>query len=233
MEINNTLNFDKIDKTIDRLCIRIEERFPSSGLGKTCRDFHSFAQMSKENIAWITRPLFWIRIAAYLVIGVTSLLLIYSTSLVDFKLKNTFSEWATVAEASTNNIVLLGAAFFFLFTLENRVKRKRALKFLNEIKGFAHVVDMYQLTKDPTMIGQGPKIILTKNSPKRGLTKFELQRYLDYSSEFLSLIAKVAAVYSQRLPDEVVVQTSNEIETLCSEINNKIWQKMLLLNMKT
>jgi len=135
-----------------------------------------------------------------------------------------------LAEASLNNVVLLSAAFFFIFTLENRLKRVRAIKYLNEIKGFAHVVDMYQLTKNPQILGG--EIKDTEHSPKRTLTKFEMQRYLDYSSEFLSLIGKVAALYSQKLPDEVVTQTSSDIQNLCSATSNKIWQKMIILSLK-
>ena len=232
MKINNTLQFDRIQKTIGLLSLRINERFPDSGLSKTCRDFHLFNQKSKTNIAWIIRPIFYIRAMSYLIIAVICIFVIYSCYIfIDFRLENTFSEWATVAEASINDLILIGAAFFFLFTLENRVKRTRALKYLNEIRGFAHVVDMLQLTKDPQLIGETLEKISTQNSPKRELSKFELQRYFDYCSEFLSLIGKVAAVYAQSLPDEVVVRSSSEIENLCSSITNKIWQKILILNL--
>jgi len=134
------------------------------------------------------------------------LALIYGLTLTNLNIKNSFTDLVTLAEASLNNIVLLSAAFFFIITLENRLKRMRANKYLNEIKGFAHVVDMYQLTKNPQLIGREKRN--TEHSPKREMTKFEMQRYLDYSSEFLSLIGKVAALYSQSLPDEVVMQTS-------------------------
>ncbi len=228
MEINNTLDSGKIEKTIGILAKRIHERFPDSSLGRTCDDFYGFSKKSKVNIDWIDKPFILIRIVTYLVIALTILLVIYSITLVDFKIKNTFSEIATVAEASINNIVLLSAAFFFLFTIENRLKRKRAIKFLNEIRGFAHVVDMHQLIKDPQRIDENR--IDTENSPKRELTKFEMQRYLDYCSEFLSLIGKVAALYSQSLPDVEVVQASSEVENLCANITNKVWQKLVILN---
>ena len=230
MEINNTLQFEKIEKTIKRLSVRIKERFPNSGLGKTCDDFHLFTSESKKHINWISKPIVLIRAITYSCIGVFSILLIYGLTLTNLKLKNSFTDLITVAEASLNNIVLLGAAFFFIFTLENRIKRVRAIKYLNEIKGFAHVVDMYQLTKNPQLIGREKKN--TEHSPKREMTKFEMQRYLDYSSEFLSLIGKVAALYSQHLPDEVVAQTSSEIQNLCSDTSNKIWQKMIILSMR-
>lgn len=230
MEINNTLQFEKIEKTIKNLSFRIKERFPNSGLGKTCDDFYHFTSESKKHINWISKPILFIRGITYLLITIFSFLLIYGLTLTNLKVKNTFTDLITVCEASLNNIVLLGAAFFFIFTLENRLKRVRAIKYLNEIKGFAHVVDMYQLTKNPLLIGTKKKD--TEHSPKRELNKFEMQRYLDYSSEFLSLIGKVAAVYSQSLPDEVVTQTSSEIQNLCSDTSNKIWQKMIILSLE-
>lgn len=229
MEINNTLDFEKIEKTIERLAIRILERFPQSSLGNTCKDFHRFTLASQKNIVWIEKPIFWIRFLTGTAILISLISIIYSISIIDFSVKKTLAEYATVAEASINNVVLLGAAFFFLFTLENRFKRIKAIKLLNEIRGFAHVVDMHQLTKDPHSIAE---YIFTEHSPPRDLSDFELQRYLDYSSEFLSLVGKVAAVYSQRLPDEIVVQSASEIENLCANINNKIWQKLMILSIE-
>jgi len=99
---------------------------------------------------------------------------------------------------------------------------------INELRVTVHVIDMLQLTKDPTLINS--PLISTKNSPERTLTKMELERYLDYSSELASIIAKVGALYSQSLPDEVVVKSVNEIETLCTGLSRKIWQKIMILN---
>ena len=102
------------------------------------------------------------------------------------------------------------------------------MKFLNEVRGFAHVVDMLQLVKDPHALGEFR--LDTANSPKREMTELELQRYLNYCSEFLSLIGKVAALYAQSLPDGAVIQASSEIENLSSSISNKIWQKLIVLS---
>ena len=56
----------------------------------------------------------------------------------------------------------------------------------------AHIVDMHQLTKDPERLLQGGPA--TPSSPQRTMTPFELGRYLDYSSEMLSMISKTAAI---------------------------------------
>ncbi len=230
MKINNTLRSDKIQETIDRLTKRINDRFPDSSLGHTSYDFHQFVKEIKENIAWIEKPIFWVRAIAFFLIALALTGIMYAFSLMDFHVENRFSEVTAMMESLINDILLLGAVFFFLFTLENRIKRTKALKLLNEIRGFAHVVDMHQLTRDPQLMRLNSK--KTKHSPERNLDQFQLQRYLDYCSEFLSLIGKVAALYSQSLPDEVVVQSSSEIENLCSNISNKIWQKLIILNSK-
>jgi hypothetical protein len=127
-----------------------------------------------------------------------------------------------------NDIVLLGAAIFFLVGIESRTKRRRALKMINELRVTAHVIDMLQLTKDPASLYSFSSV--TEHSPKRTYNKFELVRYLDYSSELASLVAKVGALYSQGLPDEVVVRSVNEIETRCTGLSRKIWQKIMILN---
>jgi len=224
----NILDTGRIDKTISRLLKRINERFPNSGLGKVGADFHEFSKHCAENIEWISRPIYWIRILTYFFIGLAVVGLIYSVTLLEFEVTPTFSNVAGVVEAVVNDLVLLGAGIFFLVTLENRVKRTRAIKSLNELRGFAHVVDMHQLTKDPQIIGQPHSA--TDHSPKRVMTKFELQRYLDYCSEMLSLIGKTAALYAQQLPDEVVLTSANELEQLCNGLSRKIWQKLIILN---
>jgi len=91
-----------------------------------------------------------------------------------------------------------------------------------------HIIDMHQLTKDPHMV-DGPQIS-TKSSPTRTLTKFELQRYLDYCSEATAIISKVAALYAHSLNDEIVISAVNDIEDLSTGLSRKIWQKLMILD---
>ena len=63
------------------------------------------------------------------------------------------------------------------------------------------------------------------------MTKFELERYLDYCSEATALIGKVAALYSENFPDEVVVNAVKDIESLSGGISSKIWQKIMILDL--
>jgi hypothetical protein len=86
---------------------------------------------------------------------------------------------------------------------------------------------MHQLTKDPSMMMSGAQI--TSVSPTRTLTPFELTRYLDYCSEMLSLSAKVAALYAQSFPDPVVTDAVSDLERVTTNLSQKIWQKISLM----
>jgi hypothetical protein len=122
-------------------------------------------------------------------------------------------------------------ALAFLLTLEGRLKRKRALGFIKELRAVAHLVDMHQLTKDPHRItASAPD---TPSSPQRQLTPLELGRYLDYCSEMVALTAKIAALYAQRFDDAVVLQAVDEVEDLTTGIAGKTWQKITMLDVRT
>jgi len=53
-------------------------------------------------------------------------------------------------EAAINDIVFFGIAIFFLVTLEARIKRSRAQGNPMNLRALAHIIDMHQLTKDPS-----------------------------------------------------------------------------------
>ncbi len=224
-----TLDSEKIIKTIDRLSVRIGERFPRSGLHGVCGQLLDTAHQSQERITTIARPLIALRILVGLLIAIVLVGLIGALSLIRVNSTGvSLVDLVQAIEAVINDIVLVSAGLFFMITLENRVKRARALKALHELRSLAHVIDMHQLTKDPErVIFRG---IATPSSPKHELTAFELSRYLDYCSEMLSLIGKLAALYAQHYGDSVVMTSVNEIESLTTGLARKIWQKLMILN---
>lgn len=227
--LNIALNSASIIKTIKKLEKRIEDRFPESSLQTTCNSFLYVAEHSQENIDYIGRSHIPIRIFIGAIISMSLVGLLYSLTLIDFSFTHlSFELVVTLAEATINDLILLGAAIFFLATLEIRIKRAKALKILDQLRGLAHVIDMHQLTKDPTMLGLAN--FKTYNSPSRTLSKFELQRYLDYCSEMLSLIGKISALYAQSLSDDVIISAVNDIELLTSGLSRKIWQKLMILS---
>lgn len=55
-----------------------------------------------------------------------------------------------------------------------------------------------------------------------------MKRYLEYCSERLAITSKLAALQAQGLNDPVVLGAVNDIESLCSDLSRKIWQKITI-----
>ena len=224
-----SLSSDKTLETIELLGYRIEERFPKSNLKGVCDSLLEVAQDSKAKAAWIARPNYPLRVGIGLVIVAGMATLGFSLSLLEFKESSIgLSDLVLVFDTAISDLVFMGAAIFFLVTIESRIKRKRALLALHELRSLAHVVDMHQLTKDPNAILNSVSII-TPSSPSREMTSFELNRYLDYCSELLSLTGKIAALYIQESRDSVILSAVTDIENLTNDLNRQIWQKLIIL----
>lgn len=221
-----SLDAQKTIETLKTLADRIEERFPGASLNGVCKELLEIARETTGRIAWVSRGHAWIRIGVAGLIALSIWLIWYGIGKV--KIHTDGFEIEEV-EAATNAMILLGAAFFFLVTLESRLKRHRILRALHELRAISHVIDMHQLTKDPSHVINiaGAR---TRSSPQRTLTPFQLTRYLDYCSEMLSLVGKLAALYAQSNSDSVVLQSVNDIETLTNGISRKIWQKIMILD---
>ena len=223
------LDADKIVETVAALGRRIDERFPGSGLGEVCASLWRIARQAKERSEQIQRPIVLLRV------GVMALLALIGAGLVATVLSLELprhgldlADFIQVLEAGINDVVLIGAAVFFLVTVEGRVKRRRGLDALHELRSIAHVIDMHQLTKDPERAVSKPD--RTAASPEGAMPPEQLGRYLDYCSEMLSLTGKVAAVYIRDFQDPVVLSAVNEIEDLTTGLSRKIWQKLMVLH---
>jgi hypothetical protein len=232
-----TLHPDQIVATIKLLANRIEERFPESGLQTVCVDVLTIAKNMEKRADWIGRPVVWLRLLTWLVVTVVIAMVAWPIAWAVLTAKDSTSmaiaNWAEaiqLMEAGINDVVLVGAAIFFLLTIERRYKRQRALEALHEIRSIAHVIDMHQLTKDPHRILGAEGYRNTSLSPKMEMSRFELHRYLDYCSEMLALLGKIAAVYVQEFDDGVALASAAEIETLTTGLSRKIWQKIAILS---
>ena len=220
---------EKTIKTIRVLRCRIEERFPGSSLSKVCAELLSVANETRSRVERIREPNIALRVVVGLVVLSSVSALIYSLSVMNLSFKSLdASGLVQLSDAALNNIVLIGAAIFFMISFETRIKRNGALAALHELRTLAHVIDMHQLTKDPGRISQ--QVQFTPSSPKLTMTAYELTRYLDYCSEMLSLTGKVATLYAQDFRDAVVLSSVNELENLTTGLSRKIWQKIMILH---
>jgi hypothetical protein len=218
----------QISATIERLSRRCAIRFPNSGLSTICQNLLDVARHAAETAAWIDRPLVTLRIAiALLLVLIVAGLAVTVTAIRAPTAPLSLTELIQVIESGVNDLVFVALGVFFLVSIETRMKRRRALRAIHELRSIAHVIDMHQLTKDPELVlhrGQGTGVVA-----RRTMTRFELTRYLDYCSEALSLTGKVAALYIQNFQDEVALQAVNEVEDLTTGLSRKIWQKLTIL----
>ena len=226
------LDADKIVATATLLCQRIRERFPGRGLNNVCADVQKAAEETRQRAAWISRPHWAIRLAIALVVGLLLLIMGRLLLVIHLDVRQIqalgLADFLQTLEAAINDVILIGAALFFFFTVESRLKRRRALEALHELRSLAHVIDMHQLTKDPQRALKRGKS--TASSPVEDMTLFELSRYLDYCSEMLSLIGKIAALYLQEFDDPVALGAVDEIESLTTNLSRKIWQKIMIVH---
>jgi hypothetical protein len=227
-----TLNPQHIVRTVEVLRERIYERFPGSGLSSLAESLVQAARNTVHRLQWVAEPQWPLRIGIGLLIAailgmLVAGILAFSDPSSGINRLRDLPSLLQVLESVMNDVFLIGASIFFLITVEARIKRRRALTALRELRALAHIVDMHQLTKDPDrFLGEGEN---TASSPERRMTRFELGRYLDYCSEMLSLISKIAALYVQTFHDPVVLAAVDEVETLTTGLSRKIWQKIMVL----
>ena len=131
-------------------------------------------------------------------------------------------------EAGISTVVYSGIAIVFLISIELRQRRQMTLEALQELRALAHVLDMHQMNKDPEYYMFPDEF--EPGSSTSNLTPAELERYLDYTADLLSLLGKLAAWYAQKVNDPEIVLAINELEQLTGDMTRKIWQKISIIN---
>lgn len=224
------LKLGLVQQTLETLSNRIRERFPDSGLASVADELCVIAESSGPVIQRLSRPNWLVRaLVGLAVVGLLALSggLIALISSVSIDVDG-LSALLQAIESAAQDLIFLGIAVYFLLTVEGRLDRRTALRELRKLRAIVHIVDMHQLTKDPEHLLAPTE--RTASSPDRQFTRFELSRYLDYCTELLSLASKLAAVHAQCLSDPVVLDAVNDIEILASNLSNKIWQKIVILD---
>ena len=220
----------RIVETAVALRRRIDERFPASGLGKVARELVGICEEAAALSGWLARPNWWLRSLVGLALLVLTAALVGAVLHLQVEAAySSLSDLVQGLEAAVNDAIFIAFGVFFLVSWESRRKRRRALAALHVLRSIAHIIDMHQLTKDPERV-TGASRADTRSSPQRAMSSFELTRYLDYCSELLAIVSKVAALYVQRFQDPVTLQAVNEVESLASGLSRTVWQKIMILD---
>src|SRR6185436_5338187 len=190
------LDASAITQTVAEIGDRIRERFPDSNLRRLAEQLHALSLEAAETEEYLSRPNWPLRVAGTIaIVGLLALLVVAAAFSINAPAAMSLSDVIQTIEAGVNDVVFFGVAAFFFLTIEVRVKRRRALAMLHQLRSLAHIVDMHQLTKDPErLMARGAKAEFASTAPSRPTTGIDLAKYLDFCSELLSMLSKIAAL---------------------------------------
>jgi hypothetical protein len=219
------LREDKLLETGEHLRQRIAERFPGSGLSRVAAEVVLTTRESVVRTEGIRQPNLWLRIG----LAALGLLLFVGLWFAIPTKEGHRSPWQRVLDTlneSRGILVYLGAVAVFLWTLEVRFKRRKALRAVHELRALAHLIDMHQLAKDPDWLGKsgGP------TSGGKPMNADTMGRYLHYCTELLALVSKIGHLYVRDFPDAGAVAAVDNCEGLATGLSQKIWQKIMILD---
>ncbi|RHW27593.1 hypothetical protein D0Z08_07895 [Nocardioides immobilis] len=226
------LEADPVLATLAQLRARIGARFPERGLYSVSGELVELAERVAQSSVQNRNRLHVVRIVSRVVIVVVAALTLVALG---FAVRSAAMEgpehdveWLSLVESGVNDLVFAAVAIWFLYTVPERLRRSETLALLHELRSLAHIIDMHQLNKDPERLRAS--FTPTAVSPAMDLTSEELEHYLDYCSELLSLVGKTAALCAEESRDAVVLDTVSTIETLTIGMSRKVWQKITVLN---
>jgi hypothetical protein len=217
-----SLKEDKILETVERLQQRIADRFPESGLSAVAAELVQLTRESVARAASIRRPNLLLRG------GLVLLGLIAVAGVAEYFLANPdLNKLLQFLKDSAGVAAYLAAAALFLVTLEVRLKRRKALRAVHELRAMAHLIDMHQLAKDPERAGSPEGPLMHSGRP---MTADEVAHYLQYCTELLSIVSKIGQLYVQDFPDATAQAAVDQFENLATGLTSKIWQKIMILD---
>ncbi|QIG46246.1 hypothetical protein G5V58_24840 [Nocardioides anomalus] len=226
--MHEPLEAPAVKETVEELYGRIEARFPTRGLLKVCGDLGQLVDevevASGVGHRQIRVARAVSRVAIVLVAAITGLAIVLAAKDVATGDVDNFIDGLSIAETAISDLVYASIAIFFLWALPERLQRSKLLNLLHQLRSTAHVIDMHQLTKDPEQLK--PSFVSTAKSKPLDLDRDQMERYLDYCSELLSLVGKTAALCAEESRDSLVLETVSTVENLTVGLSRKIWQKI-------
>lgn len=220
------LREDKLLETGEQVRQRIAERFPGSGLSGVAAEIVQITREAVVRAAAIRRPNQWLRagLVVLLVIAVAGIIA-YFESRGD---QTSFGQAVLhFVDAAMGKAAFLIAVAVFLITLEARLKRRRALRAVHELRAMAHIIDMHQLAKDPDRFDHPTQPLSISGKP---MDAEAMGRYLHFCTELLAIISKIGQLYVQDFPEAGAVAAVDQFEALATGLSSKIWQKLMILD---
>jgi hypothetical protein len=208
------LDADKIIETAKNLADEMKLRLPGSNLAVLAEELAVLAVATEERGRQARRPFLAIRALSALAIILVLVGLWYLGRNIHARWElNTINNVFDALNTGFNLLVLLAGALWFCATLEARIKRKEALGFIEELREFAHVIDVTQLYYTPDLYRSRP-------GDEPGHPAFD-ETYLLYCTQMLGVISNLAHLYTRGATGDSILRAASEVQMLAMAITTK------------
>lgn len=212
------LDPSRIVETAENLARAIDERLPGSNLSGLGHELVQIAHGSEERADRARQPIYAVRAASLASIAASAALL----AVIGLHV-HTRWEFATITEvfeatdAGFNLIAILAGALWFFGSFEARIKRRRVLESIEELREFIHVIDVTQLYYTPDLYRPDAE-------PTLGGRKLDYT-YLLFCTQMLAVIGNLAPLYARGATGDAVLRASSDVELLANSITVKLQAK--------
>jgi hypothetical protein len=208
----------KIIETADHLTRRVSEKLPDSALAGLAAELAQVARQTEDRAHKARQPILAIRIASVLAVCGTLVGVWYLARHIHARWEfGTITEVFEATDAGFNLLVILAGALWSFVTLEARLKRRKALGSIEELRDFIHVIDITQLYYTPDLYNPNPA-----NSPT-SLT-FDYT-YLLFCTEMLGLLSNLAPLYARGAAGDSILRAVSDVEMLAIATTAKLLSK--------
>jgi len=209
----------RIIEIAENLALRIGQRLPGSSLAGLAVELARIARDTDQRARQARRPILAIRFASVTAILASLLGLWYLLHHIHTRWEfGNITELFEATDAGFNLLVLLAGALWFFITLEGRLKRKKALESIEELREFIHVIDLTQLYYTPELYNPDGA-----NSPtQRGLDF----TYLLFCTQMFGVISNLAALYSRGAAGDSILRAASDVKMLETALSTKLLSKV-------
>jgi len=214
LDPRHRLDAGKIIETAKNLADETSVRLSGTNLAGLAEELAGLAVATEERARRARRPLLAIRALSALAIGLVLLGLWYLARHIHTRWEfGTINNVFDALNTGFNLLVLLAGALWFCVTLEARIKRKEALRFIEELREFVHAIDVTQLHYTPNLYrfrhGSRP------SNPAIDET------YLLYSTQMLGVISNLAPLHTRGETGDSILRAASEVQMLAMAISAK------------
>jgi hypothetical protein len=215
MTTGRNLDPQKLVKTAGELSEWMAREFPNSHLTHVAQEVNLLTQEAVARAEKIRRPNLWLRS------GIVAILAVMMVAVIWQVYAHSWTELLQFVDVTKGVGIYLLSALVFLVTLEIRLKRRKALRAVHQLRAMAHIIDMHQLAKDP-VIGE-----FREDHPDK--LKEKVNQYLHTCTVLLALVSKIGQLYVENFPDTEAVRAVDDFESMATGLSNKIWNKIMSL----